>query len=194
MPCLIGERTVQGNDIAAFEQFIKCDILDPAVFCRELIIGDDAHTESAADINEDPSYLSCADNADCFSMKIKAGQPVKGEVGLSGAVICFVDPADRREKKRCGMFSHSIGRISGYMDNVDFSVCSLQINVVVSCAAQGYHFDSEFVQFVYNCFVYGIIDKHTYYITAFGQISGDLIQFCFNKLEFDVVQIAVVFE
>ena len=74
MPCIFCQRAVEGDDIALLQQLVQRNVGDPAVLCREQVIGDHVHPETAADIDEDPADLAGADHADCFSMEIKAGQ------------------------------------------------------------------------------------------------------------------------
>ena len=52
VPCIVCQRAVQGYDIALLEQLVQRNIVYPAVSGRKCVIGDNVHSETAADIYE----------------------------------------------------------------------------------------------------------------------------------------------
>ena len=194
MPCIFCQRAVEGDDIALLQQLVQRNVGDPAVLCREQVIGDHVHPETAADIDEDPADLAGADHADGFAMEIESGQPVQGEVELAGPVIRLMNPPHGSEQQRDGMLGNRVGGISRDMDDVDLSEGGRQVHVIVTRRAQGDQPDAVFMQPVDYGGVHRIVHEHADSVAALCQIHGILVQFGFEILEPEIIQAAVLFK
>ena len=92
MVCLFCQRAVQRNNIGFTEQFIQFHIVQSAVGNGELVVSQDIHTETLADISENASDFAGADDADGLAVQIEAGKACKTEVKLAGAEITVKGP------------------------------------------------------------------------------------------------------
>ena len=99
---LLCQRAVQRDNVGRAEQFVQGDVrnghvngrVNGHVIGRILVIRQDAHSESAADIHENPPDASGSDDADCFAVQIKARHVVQAEIEVSRSDIRLVDAPD----------------------------------------------------------------------------------------------------
>ena len=135
VPVLFGERAVERYDVTSFPELVERYIFDAGTCCGELVVSDDVHSESAADINEDPADLTCSDNAHGLAVKVKTCQTVEAEIEVFGADVSFVDPSYRCQKECHGVLCDSVRGVGGNADDVDFSVSIFDIDIVVAGAS-----------------------------------------------------------
>ena len=166
---LVGQRTVERDDVAALPQFVERNVVDTASLSRELVVRDHIHTETAAYINEDPSYLTCADDTDCLAVQVKARQPVEAEIEILCADVRLVDPAHRCQQQRDGVLRNCVGRICGNADNVDLAVRVLNVDIVVARAAKRDQAHAHSIELVDNGPVDIIVDENAHRITSLRQ-------------------------
>ena len=188
MPRFIGQRAVQRDDIAAAEQLLKGDILNVGALRGEFIIGDDMHAEAAADVDEHAPDLAGADNTDGLAVEVEAGHAVQREIEIARADIRLVDAPHRGQQERHCMLRDRIGRIRRHMHNAQTAVCgSLQIHIVVACAAHGDIFALELRELIEDGSVKLIVDKRTDAVAVACEVNGILGELGLIELEFDPV-------
>ena len=135
MPVLFSERAVERYDVASFPELVERNVFNAGISCGELVVSDYVHSESAADVYEDPADLARTDDADRLAVQIESCEAVEAEVKVFGADVSFVDPSDRCQQERHCVFCDCIRGVGGNAHDVDFSVSIFDVDVVVSGAS-----------------------------------------------------------
>ena len=77
------------------------------------------------------------------------------------------------------------------MDHVDLSEGMTDIDVVVTGRAQCYELNSHSIQLVDYFSVDIVVDKHADNLATLCQVRRILVQLCLQKLEFNIMKLAV---
>ena len=180
---LLGERTVQRNNITARKELVKLDVADGVavvkVLCGEFIVCQHLHAKAAADVDKHAADLARANDANGLAVQVKACHVVEAEVKVARADIRLVDAADRGEQHCHGVLGDRIGRVGGDAENVDLAKGIAHVNVVEARAAQGDHTDAHFAKTVDDGSVDGVVDKHANTIATVSEINGVLVELGF---------------
>ena len=81
---------MQRDNVCPAPELIQRDIFNAGISGRKLIVSNYIHSKATADINEDSADLTCTDNANSLSVKIKAGHAFKTEIEILGPYISFM--------------------------------------------------------------------------------------------------------
>ena len=74
VPGLIRQRAVQRDDVTLLKQFIQRNVLDSTVLQRKVVVSNDAHAKSPADVDKDSSDPAGSNHTHSLSVKVEAGQ------------------------------------------------------------------------------------------------------------------------
>ena len=168
---------VEGDDIRFGEQLVQLHVLQARAGIGELVIGQDLHAETSADIPKDAADLTGADEADGLAMEVKAGQSGQAEIEFPGADVCLVGPAVDGQKQCHGVLRHRVGRVGGDPEHVDLSKGRPGVHVVEARAAQGDDLHAQLMEPVHNGLIDGVVDKDADPVESGGQGDGILVEF-----------------
>jgi len=74
------------------------------------------------------------------------------------------------------MFSHGVWGIGGHTHHVQFSICGLEVHIVVSCTAQGQQTGSIFGQILNHRAVDHVVHENAHHRIACRQSHGSRVK------------------
>ena len=170
MPVLICQRAMQRDDVCPTPELIQRYIFNAWISSRKLIVSNNIHSKTTTDINKDTADLTCTDNANSLSVKIKAGHTLKAEIEVLCTDISLMDPADRCQEQSHCMLCNSIRWISRNTYYMNLTISILNINVVITGTTKRDELNSHSIKLVNNKGIDIVIYKYTDNITTFSQL------------------------
>ena len=194
MPGLLRQGAVQGDDVGLGKELGQVHIVQAAVRCGELIVGQNVHAEALADIGEDPADFAGADDANGLAVEIKACQALETKIEVPGADIGLVGAAVDGQQQGHGVLGNGIGGVGGHPVDGELAARCPDIHIVEAGAPQGDNLHAHFIELLHNGRIHGVVDEDAHGIKAGSQGDGVRIEPGFKILDFQIGSGSVVVE
>ncbi len=147
-----------------------------------------AHAEALEDAQGGDADLAGADDAGGTAVHVEADQPLQREVGVTGALIGFVDATVEGHHQAHRVFGDRFRGVGGHSHHLQPQLLGGgQIHVVVAGAAQGDHLGAIGGQLGQHLAVGIVVDEQAHHGEAVGQPGSLGLQPHVEELQFITV-------
>lgn len=190
---LLGQRTMQRDDVRPRVQVVQCHILESHLLglrrIGEFIVGQHPHAKAVQDADQNPPDLARADDARGLAAHIEPHQAGDVKIVVAGAIVGFVGFAIQRQHQGHGMLGHGVRRVGGHAHHMNAPVeHGPQVDVVVAGAAQRNQVNVVGRQDVGNRGRQMIVDKQAHRLIAVGNDGGVFVQMAAQIFEFKLIR------
>ena len=180
------QRAVQADEVRRAQQFLQPDVPHQALQRRVavLVIGQNGHTEAAADAGHGRADAPGAHDASGGAVQRVTQQAVQRKVVVAHLDVGFADAAVGGHGQRHGVFGHGLGAVTGHPQHCDAAALGgVQVHVIEPGAAKQQQFYPDGSQrFQHRGRTVGV-DERAHRLAPGRQGCGVLVQISCQKAD-----------